>query len=231
MRVSVLIPTYNRAEYLGEAIESVLAQTYRDFEIVVVDDGSTDHTSELVKRYPSARYVYQDHAGIPRARNRALAEAKGELIAWLDSDDLYAPKKLEKQVQYILDHPDCSIVFCFPESFSNIEYPEMTAYQRRLVDAYGKNYCTCLPSALMRRDLFQRNGQFNEAYACGEDTEWIARIAAGGVSVKHCLRERLYLVRIHDRQITYAINDHDRKDRLSIYADAIRGAMRRKRGC
>lgn len=227
MRVSVLIPTYNRAEYLGEAIESVLAQTYRDFEIVVVDDGSTDNTSELVRRYPCVQYVYQDHAGIPQARNRALAEAKGELIAWLDSDDLYAPKKLEKQVRYVLDHPDCSIVFCLPKSFSNIEYAEMTADQRRLVNVYGKNYCTYLPSALIRRELFQRNGQFNEVYACGEDTEWIARIAAGGVSIKHCLHEWLYLVRIHDNQISYE-NDLDRKDRLNIYADAIRAVMRRK---
>ena len=231
MRVSVLIPTYNRAEYLGEAIESVLAQTYRDFEIVVVDDGSTDNTSELVQRYPCVRYVYQDHAGIPQTRNRALAEARGDLIAWLDSDDLYAPEKLEKQVQYVLAHPDCSIVFCFPKSFSDIEYSEMTAYQRRLVDAYSKDYCTCLPSALMRRELFQLNGQFNEVYACGEDTEWIARIAAGGVSFKHCLHERLYLIRIHDNQITYAINNLNGKDRLSMYADAVRGAMRRKRRC
>lgn len=231
MRVSVLIPTYNRAEYLGEAIQSVLAQTYRDFEIVVVDDGSTDGTTELIRRYPCVRYVYQDHAGIPQTRNRALAEAQGDWIAWLDSDDLYTPDKLEKQVRYVLTHPDCSIVFCFPESFSNIEYSEMAAYQRRLVDAYRKDYCTYLPSALIRRELFQLNGQFNEAYAYGEDTEWVARIAAGGVSVKHCLRERLYLVRIHDDQISYTKNVPDGKDRLRIYADAVRGAMRRKRGC
>ncbi len=89
--VSVIIPTYNRAEILSAAIESVLAQTYPNIELLVVDDGSEDGTAELMDRYPQARYIVQQHAGQAAARNNGLAHAKGEIIASLDSDDLWYP--------------------------------------------------------------------------------------------------------------------------------------------
>ena len=167
-RVSVLIPSWNREEYLGEAIESVLAQTYRDFEIVVVDDGSTDGTAELVGRYGGVRYIWQPHSGISAARNRALEEARSELIAWLDSDDLYAPTKLEKQVAYLDAHPECQIVFCLPVGFSGIEYSNMTPSQQRLMDAYGAEYKRCLPAACIRETLFAQQGHFLPGYRSGD---------------------------------------------------------------
>lgn len=224
-RVSVLIPTWNREEYLGEAIESVLAQTYRDFEIVVVDDGSTDGTAELVKRYDQVRYVWQPHSGIPAARNRALEEARGELIAWLDSDDLYAPTKLEKQVAYLDTHPECQIVFCLPVGFSGIAYRSMTHSQQKLTDVYGAAYKRCLPAACIRETLFAQYGKFLPDYSRGEDTEWIARICIGGVDIGHCLMERLYRARIHDSQVSHR-TDIPSKKYLKIYADAIRSAKR-----
>ncbi len=229
-RVSVLIPSWNREEYLGEAIESVLAQTYRDFEIVVVDDGSTDGTAELVGRYGGVRYIWQPHSGISAARNRALEEARSELIAWLDSDDLYAPTKLEKQVAYLDAHPECQIVFCLPVGFSGIEYSNMTPSQQRLMDAYGAEYKRCLPAACIRETLFAQQGHFLPGYRRGEDTEWIARICAGGIDAGHCLTERLYFTRIHDGQVSYQ-EDALPKERLAMYADAIRNAKRGNKPC
>ena len=114
-RVSVLIPCYNAGRYVGAALDSVLAQTYQDFEIVVVDDGSTDDTAAVVCGYERVRYIYNAHSGIPVTRNLAVAKARGELIAFLDADDIWFPDKLSVQLQFMEEH-DC------PFSFTSYEY-------------------------------------------------------------------------------------------------------------
>lgn len=110
-RVSVVIPTYNCAKFLGRTIDSALRQTYRDFEIIVVDDGSTDDTQALVAAYEeSVRYVYQTNQGASAARNAALSRASGEFIAYLDADDLWRPDKLIRQVEFLDAHSTCGFV-------------------------------------------------------------------------------------------------------------------------
>ncbi len=94
-RVSVVIPCYNQGHFVHEAIESVLAQTYADYEIVVVDDGSTDQTSEVVSRYPGVRCIRQRNRGLPAARNRGIQESQGEFLVFLDADDRLLPKHFE----------------------------------------------------------------------------------------------------------------------------------------
>ncbi len=102
MKVSVVIPTYNCAQYITEAVESVLNQTYKDFEIIVVDDGSRDNTKEVIKRYLNKiKYIYQQNSGPSAARNRGIKEAKGEYIAFLDADDIWLPQKLELQIKFM----------------------------------------------------------------------------------------------------------------------------------
>jgi glycosyltransferase involved in cell wall biosynthesis len=106
--VSVVIPTYNRGYVIGEALESVMAQTYPRLEVIVVDDGSTDDTAEVVARFGErVRYVRQDNQGLAGARNTGLAHSSGEYVAWFDSDDLCAPGKLALQVAYLQRRPDC----------------------------------------------------------------------------------------------------------------------------
>ena len=108
-RVSVIIPTYNRAGYLCESIESVLTQTYTDYEIIVVDDGSTDDTEEVLQLWiadGTIHYVWQENRGESAARNHGIELAIGEYIAFLDSDDLFMPTKLEEQVAYLDNHPE-----------------------------------------------------------------------------------------------------------------------------
>lgn len=111
-RVSIIIPTFNRPNYLRQAIESVLAQTYPDFEIVVVDDGSTDDTAAVVGSLADPRIVYirQENTGRSAARNRGMQEARGEFIALLDDDDLYLPHKLVNQAAYLDAHPEVDLV-------------------------------------------------------------------------------------------------------------------------
>jgi glycosyltransferase involved in cell wall biosynthesis len=110
-RVSVVLPTYNCSAFLGKAIDSVLAQSYKDYEIIVVDDGSTDHTSSLMAHYEKhTRYFYQNNKGVSAARNLALMHATGEFIAYLDADDIWYPAKLAQQVAFLDAHPDCGLV-------------------------------------------------------------------------------------------------------------------------
>ncbi len=110
--VSVLIPTYNRDYILGAAIDSVLAQTYRPIEVVVVDDGSTDDTRALVEKYgPPVRYIYQENGGLAVARNTGLAAARGEFVAFQDSDDCWVPWKLQAQVAVMRHVPELALVW------------------------------------------------------------------------------------------------------------------------
>jgi glycosyltransferase involved in cell wall biosynthesis len=111
-KVSVVIPNYNYARYVGEAIESVLAQTYRDFEIIVINNGSTDNSIEVLKKYEDRiRCFTQENQGQSGARNRGIQESRGEWIAFLDADDVWLPTKLEQQVPLFSD-PKVGIVYC-----------------------------------------------------------------------------------------------------------------------
>lgn len=110
--VSVIIPTFNRARYVGETVESVLAQSYENIEVIVIDDGSTDNTSEVVSRYvPRVRYVWQENAERGASRNHGLRLASGELISFLDSDDLWLADKVEKDVDFFNRHENVGLLF------------------------------------------------------------------------------------------------------------------------
>src|SRR5918995_6377717 len=106
--VSVVIPCYNQAHFLGEAIVSVLAQSYPRFEIIVVDDGSTDDTPEVAARYPGVRYVYQNNQGVSAARNSGLARSEGEYVVFLDADDRLLPEALETGLKCLKTHSGCA---------------------------------------------------------------------------------------------------------------------------
>lgn len=113
--VSVIIPAYNAEDLLPEAVESVRAQTYEDYEVIVVDDGSSDGTADAAERFaadfPKMRVIRAEHKGLAAARNRALTEMKGQWIAMLDADDLWKPEKLQRCMDYLSEHPDLSIVY------------------------------------------------------------------------------------------------------------------------
>ncbi len=223
--ISVLIPVYNGEKYIGEAIESVLKQTLRPLEIVVVDDGSADESCAVAASFPGVRCVSIPHQGIAAARNRAVKEAIGEWIAFLDSDDLWMPDKLEKQMAYLSSHPGCEIVFCRYRNFSELLPETMTERQKTVLAGYVDQY---LASACIRKSLFERCGLFDIRYGYGEDTEWTARAGFAGVDTRHCIEECLYLRRIHESNITLTHNQIRKEEYLSLMADAIRNA--RKKG-
>src|SRR5258706_11646315 len=112
-RVSVIIPNYNYAHYLTQSLDSVLAQTYPEVEIIVVDDGSTDDSETILRSYGDRiRWIKQKNQGVSAARNLGVHETQGELVAFLDPDDLWLPAKLEWQVRRFLDDAELALVHC-----------------------------------------------------------------------------------------------------------------------
>jgi len=197
--VSVIIPVFNGQEFLAAAIESVLNQTWRDIEIIVVDDGSTDATSKIANRFPAVRYFYQRHRGVAAARNLGVRVAKGELIAFLDADDLFVPTKLEKQVKYLQEHPEIDRCYTEIRNFTDIPEDDLTDRQKKVMTVYVREI---LPSLCARRSLFERNGVFDVALPYGEDTEWTDRLSILEETRLYTLKEQLYLRRIHQKNLT-----------------------------
>src|SRR5438093_705810 len=112
-KVSIIIPAYNQAKFLAQAIDSALQQTHPDLEVIVIDDGSTDDTSEIAARFANQiRYIHQDNTGLPGARNRGIRESKGEYLCFLDSDDFYHPEKIQRQVALLDADPRLGFVYC-----------------------------------------------------------------------------------------------------------------------
>jgi len=186
-KVSVIIPTYNRARFIGAAVESVLAQTFTDFELILVDDGSTDETSEIVHRYlddPRILYIQQNNRGRSHARNRALAVARGAYIAFLDSDDSYLAEKLANQVAYLDGWPDVDMIYTSATCVDEAGKPlAVQAYNAReegdIYDliAFFQPLTITLPTVMVRRTVMDRVGGFDVNMERFEDTDLWRRIA------------------------------------------------------
>ncbi len=179
--VTVVIPTYNRREMVHEAIHSVRQQRYQDFELIVVDDGSTDATGDAIRHLANIRYLSQNNQGVSAARNQGVREGNGELIAFLDSDDLWLPQKLEVQVAFMEDHPEVQI--CQTEEIwmrGGVRVNPRNKHDKPSGDIFVRSLDLCLvsPSAvMMRRDLFARMGGFDEALPACEDYDLWLRVA------------------------------------------------------
>ena len=222
-RVSVLIPCYNAGWYLAAALDSVLAQTYQNFEIIVVDDGSEDNSAAVAARYPQVRYFHNTHSGISVTRNLAISKARGEILVFLDADDLWVPDKLEKQIAYLDSHPECQLVYTLVQNFFDGNPEAMTQRQEQLLNANRDN---CLVTCCIRRSLYETYGGYREDYPYGEDTYWVTRLWAAGVNMKHCIPEPLYLRRIHDSNISLSHRKVEQTDIMALMADAIRQARK-----
>ncbi len=188
--VSVIIPTYNREEFIRDAIESVLSQGYKDLEIIVVDDGSTDDTKLAVDGYVQRYsekifYFYQKNAGPASARNLGVRHARGEYIAFLDSDDLWTPDSLEKRVALLKSNPDAGLVYGAYQRFtdgemlghdgSDVFYSNLPAgnvYQDLLMKCF-----IFTTAVFMRKSVFEAAGGFDESLCIGEDYDLWLRVA------------------------------------------------------
>jgi glycosyltransferase involved in cell wall biosynthesis len=195
MRVSVVMPVYNGEAYVAEALDSVHAQTRQADEIVVVDDGSQDAGAAIVARYADVRCLYQPNGGCAAARNRGVAEAGGDVIAFIDQDDRWLPGHLARMLDVLERDPGIGFVAC---AVANFLSPEMTALPPGVVPAmltvpqHGMGTNTLMA----RRALFERIGMFDPSMVPMDDSEWLLRAVDAGVRFVH-LDEPTVCRRIH----------------------------------
>ena len=184
--VSVVIPAYNYGRFIKEAIDSVLKQSWPAIEVVVVDDGSTDETRSVVESFDGrVRYLKQENAGVCVARNRGVSESNGDLIAFLDADDMWEPAKLEKQLAKFDADPEVGLVHCGLREFDSetsetvstrlegqegFVADELLLWERPAVNVSGS-------SVMVRREVFDAVGGFDEQLKVGEDWDFCYRIA------------------------------------------------------
>lgn len=179
--VSVIIPVYNGERYLGEAIENILAQNYRPLEIIVVNDGSTDTTENVAERYErDIIYAFQENRGPGAARNKGLQTASGDIIGFLDVDDLWSKNKLSLQLACLEDEPSLEIVLGLSQPMKLKTGKEGKAQFEKWHDPY----CALLVGAgVFRKSVFEKVGFFDEALYYGEDTDWFMRAREKGISI------------------------------------------------
>lgn len=184
--ISVIIPTYNRSGFLQEAIRSVLDQDYWqggwEWEFLVVDDGSTDDTAEVLRSYAaSVAYVRQPHSGVSAARNRGLRLTRGEYVAFLDSDDLWEPHKISRQMRFMQERAD-AVVVCSEETWirNGVFVNPRRKHRKYSGWVFEKFLPLCLlslSSALFRRRVFEEIGAFDEDFPVCEDYDLGIRLA------------------------------------------------------
>ena len=189
--VSVVIPCHNQSHYLNDAIESVLKQTYGNREIIVVDDGSTDDTSNVATRYPSVRYVYQSNQGLSSARNAGIKAARGMYLVFLDADDRLVPDALRIGVELLHAHPNCGFV-SGQHDLLNREGTQRTAGPRKSMaddDAYlallMNNYIGMHAAVMYRRSVFASVGNFDPTLRACEDYDLYLRVARNIPTIRH----------------------------------------------
>lgn len=183
-RVSVVIPTYNSGAIAVEAVESVLAQTYQDLEIVVVDDGSTDNTEQAIRQFGDrVRYLKQENQGVSAARNTGIKHSRGEYIAFLDSDDLWAPDKLAEEVPWLDADPTLGLVYCDWAVVSGADvlhasYLEnLPASSGYVFDGLVQSGFILTSGVVVRRTCLEDVGDFDKALAIAQDYDLWLRIS------------------------------------------------------
>ena len=179
MKISVIIPTYNRFNSIGRALDSILDQTYKPHEIIIVDDGSTDGTRELIRdQYPSIKYFYQSRSGVSKARNKGIVESKAKWIAFLDSDDQWQPNKLEEQKNNLKQNPTILVSHTNEIWIRNgVRVNQMKKHQKYGGYIFDKclDFCRMSPSSIMiHKQVFEDIGNFDEDLLVCEDYDlWI----------------------------------------------------------
>jgi len=171
--VSVILPVYNGEAYLAEAVESVLRQAYRPLEIIIVDDGSIDGTAGVAASFSkNIRYVYQPNAGPSAARNRGLKMAGGDLIGFLDADDLWTEDALDTQLRYLADDPTVQVVVGYTHQIRKTNTSSSVSTYEVFSEAWP---ALSLGSTIIRKNAFKKIGCFDQTMKFCEDVDWLMR--------------------------------------------------------
>jgi glycosyltransferase involved in cell wall biosynthesis len=214
LMVSVIMPAYNCGKYIKESIESVLRQSYKDTELLVIDGGSVDNTDEILQRYVEKSkcvYVKKPGFGISAARNFGIRSAKGDLIAFLDADDLFVDGYIARQAAFFEKNKDCDICYTdrvYFDTIAGIETPSPYYHFRGDIFYYLKRNNFIHPSALMARRHIFENNLFDETIKSHEDWEFFLQIAAKGIRFMF-IDEPLSKIRMRPGSVTTQAESFD----------------------
>lgn len=207
LKVSVIMPVYNREKYIKEAIESVLNQTFQDFELIIIDDGSTDNTVNIIKEFTDKRIKLIQHEtnkGVAAARNTGYLAAQGEYIVISDSDDINHPDKFLEQVNVLDKNFDIDIVGCFYQHFFEEKELEILQYPEddELIKIYSIFWLKQAPASMFRKEKIKNEGIFlhDESYKAAVDTEWFHKQPLN-INFMN-IQKVLYYYRRHENQMT-----------------------------
>lgn len=222
-KISVVIPAYNSEKYIGATLDSLINQTFSAHEIIVVDDGSVDETAEVVSRYPQIRLIQQRNQGVSAARNNAVRQARGDWIAFIDSDDIWHPEKLRLYRDAIVSYPRCYFFYSefvfwpadeaesgkIPEGFSKIGLPLVVSdelsgwiYHQQLLTNW-----VLTSTAMLHKELFFASGMFDIELPVAED--WSLFIRASRLSQAIKIRHPLTLYRQSANSLTTRVRSID----------------------
>jgi glycosyltransferase involved in cell wall biosynthesis len=194
--ISIIIPVFNGELYLSETIDSVLNQSYRPIDVVVLDDGSTDNSADIARRYlPSIKYYYQPNSGLASALNHGISKVEGEYFAFLDADDLWLPDKLALQMKAFEDDPTIDMVFGHMRQFFSPDLEDTMKANIVLIDGIMPGYLK--QTMLIRRESFFRAGLFDIKWHLGDFIDWYLKALEKGLKgfmMPDCFMER----RIHN---------------------------------
>ena len=220
--ISVMIGMYNAEPYIAEAIQSVLDQTYAPLELIVVDDGSTDASAEVVRSFGDAvRYERQERGGNGAARNRAVELAEGEYFAFLDADDRFLPEKLELQMNVLADDPSVDVVFGHVREFIS---PELAAEAAERLRRPATDAPWMAPNLmLIKRASFERVGPFSTELRVGVTVDWYARALEAGLEM------RVVPEVVLERRLHADNNGLREQDARSQYLHVLKASLDRRR--
>ncbi|WP_238916549.1 glycosyltransferase [Clostridium sp. YIM B02555] len=216
--ISVVMPVYNAEKYLKESIESILNQTYENFEFIIVNDGSTDDSLNIIKRYSDMDdrivIIDRENKGLVYTLNEGIDLAKGKYIARMDADDISLPDRFMKEFEFLEKNSEYSMVSTFITAFGNgYSDKEMRNFEIihnkedfEFIDLLCGGFVLCHPTVMIRRVLFQKYGKYDESYLYCEDLELWLRFMKNGVKIKN-LSERLLMYRKNDDSKTYKTRD------------------------
>lgn len=218
--VDVIIPVYNGARYIEEAIQSVLSQSYHPVRLIVVDDGSQDDSADLAERMVDVHVIRCAHVGISAALNQGIQHGSGDLIAFLDADDRWRRDKLALQVDYLQTHPDVGMVFGHVQQFHE---PDRKAGEIETLMPPQPGISRC--AMLIWRTVFETVGGFTEDGQAHDFGDWYARAQEGGVQ-SHLLPDVVFERRIHEDNYGRRVPQIQRQS----YMHTLRAALARRRG-
>jgi glycosyltransferase involved in cell wall biosynthesis len=200
--VSVILPVFNGSQFIEEAITSILEQTHEHFEIIILDDGSTDETLTLVSRLKDSRisvYTESDNKGIVYQLNKGLTLSRGDMIARMDADDICVPNRFKKQIEFLLTHPKIQVLGSQAEKFGEVSKATNYPTEPGSIDYLLNYYCPVLhPSVMMRSSLFKERKFFYKNTPYAEDYQLWVDISDGTNIANH--KDVLIKYRIHNRQ-------------------------------